>query len=181
MSETDSYVCPSEEDQDQDNASYGGPYINERGDRHSEESSGYHISAQADPSSTNKKYVRRRNPDTHKNVRVEFFPTKTVPNSGIKHAITGIYQSIDGRIFRTGTKDEDLFFSVILATGELGQNAPVLFYDSPEQYERHFFTKLNQTTKDLWMEKKTAALYQFNLRQNREANASVGCGVTLVR
>lgn len=176
MSDTDSYKSPEEDSSefDQESASYGGgPYVNERGDRHSEESSGYHISAQADPSSTNKKYVRRINPDTKKSVRVEFFPTKTVPNSGIKHAITGVLQNLDGRIFRAGTKDEDLFFSVILATGELGQNSPVLFYDSPEQYEWHFFTKVPQKAKDKWTEKKNSALYNLNVEQTREAKSGV--------
>jgi hypothetical protein len=151
-----------------------GQYVNERGDRHSDESSSYHLSEKADPNSKKKKYVRRFNPDLEKNVRVEFFPTNVTPNSGIKHAITGIYQSANGRYFRTGTKDEDLFFSVILATGELvGQHTPVLFYENPEQYERHFFTKLSQQIKNKWAEKNQLALSQYNLRITQEESRGI--------
>jgi hypothetical protein len=160
---------------------YEGKYVNERGDRHSDESSSYHLSEKADPSSKKKKYVRRFNPDLEKTVRVEFFPTNTAPHSLIKHAITGVHQSFDGRVFRTGTKDEDLFFSVILATGELGQNAPVLFYENPEQYERHFFTKLSQKIKTRWTEKYESALFEYNLRKSREESAKTTRGSIVVK
>ena len=174
MSDPDSYKsAPLDDSSEYDGSEYG-QFINERGDRHSEESSGYHISAKIDPSSKNKKYVRRFNPDTKKNVRVEFFPTNTYPNSGIKHAITGTYQYANGRLLRTGTKDEYLFFSVILATGELGPNAPVLFYDSPEQYERHFFAKLSPTIKEKWNQKRNAALLDLNVQAKRDEKEAKG-------
>jgi hypothetical protein len=64
-----------------------------------------------------------------------------------------------------------------LATGELGQTAPVLFYDNPEQYERHFFTKVPQQLKDRWNEKRNTAMFNLRLRQLREANG----GVVLVK
>jgi len=178
MSDTESHKS-SLDDSSEYGPDFEGPYINERGDRHSDESSSYHLSEKADPNSKKKKYVRRFNPDQKKNVRVEFFPTNTGHNSGIKHAITGVYQSAGGRIFRTGTKDEDLFFSVILATGELGQNAPVLFYDNPEQYERHFFTKLPEHVKNRWVEKNRIALFKFN-SQTTESNTQ-SRGVVLVK
>lgn len=152
------------------------PYVNDRGDRYSDESSGYYVSEHVDPSSTNKKHVRRYNPALDKSTRVEFFPTNTSHNSPIKNAITGIYQGNGGRLFRTGTRDEDLFFSVILATGELGQNAPTLFYDSPEQYERHFFSKVSQGIKDKWLEKQNRAIYLLKNQQQkieRDANGGV--------
>jgi hypothetical protein len=53
-----------------------------------------------------------------------------------------------------GSKDEDGLFSVILATGETGQTPLILFYDNPEQYERHFNITLSQTTKERWHKKK---------------------------
>lgn len=185
MSETDSCKSPfddsSEYDPEQDNGSeYDGQYVNERGDRHSEESSGYYFATKADPNSSNKKYVRRINPDTNKSTRIEFFPTSTTPNTPIKNAVTGTYQGVDGRYFRVGTAEEDLFFSVILATGELGQNAPVLFYDNPEQYERHFFTKLSQQAKEKWTEKNNNALFQLKLRQRQSAREANG-GIVLVK
>jgi len=180
MSEIDSYKSEPLDDSSEYGSEYGGPFINERGDRHSEESSGYHISAKVDPSSKNKKYVRRIHPDTKQNVRVEFFPTNTYPNSGIKHAITGTYQYANGKLLRTGSKDEDLFFSVILATGELGQNSPVLFYDSPEQYERHFFAKLSPESKEKWNQKRNVAIFDLDSKTKREEKEAKG-GVILVR
>lgn len=182
MSDTDSNKSPfddsSEYDPDQDGGSeMGSHYVNERGDRYSEESSGYYFATKTDPSTTNKKHVRRINPETKKGVRVEFFTTNTSPNSIIRHAITGTLQGVDRQFFKAGSKDEDLFFSVILATGELGQTAPVLFYDNPEQYERHFFTKVPQQLKDRWNEKRNTAMFNLRLRQLREANG----GVVLVK
>ena len=178
MSETDSYKSPefdnsSEYDPDQDCGSEGDHFVNERGDRHSEESSGYHISAQAEHTSTNKKYVRRIHPVTKKLTRIEFFPTSSTPNSHIKHAMTGMFQSDESGFYRTGSKDEDLMFSVILATGEMGQNAPLLFYDSPEQYERHFFTKVSQQIKDKWFEKKNTAIYNLNRANELQRGGSI--------
>ena len=174
MSVNDSNLSISDDLSESGN-NYEGQYVNERGDRHSEESSSYHLSEKADPSSKKKKYVSRFNPDQEKNVRVEFFPTNTTPNSAIKNAITGAYHSENGRFFRAGTKDEDLFFSVILATGELKDSgvAPVLFYENPEQYERHFFTKISQQTKNKWLEKNRLAYVEYRLRQAREESAAV--------
>jgi len=178
MSETNSYHTDNLDDYSisHDSNNDDAPYVNDRGDHYSDESSGYHVSEKVDPSSTNKKHVRRYNPTLEKKTRVEFFPTNTNHNSPIKNAITGTYQGIGGRLFRAGTRDEDLFFSVILATGELGQNAATLFYDSPEQYERHFFVKVSQDIKDRWLEKHNHAIYMLkNLQQriDREANGGV--------
>lgn len=53
-----------------------------------------------------------------------------------------------------GSKDEDLYFSVVEATGINGRSEGVrLFYDSPEQYESHFHTTLNQSIKERWHNK----------------------------
>lgn len=177
MSETDSYKSQydgsSDSDLDQDGGSEYGQFVNERGDRHSDESSGYHFTTKTDQNASVKRFVRRLNPETKKRVRVEFFPTGTTPNLIIKHAATGKFQGFNNQFFRVGTKDEDLFFSVILATGELGQNMSVLFYDNPEQYERHFFTKVSQKMKDTWNEKKNNAMFHFKLRQSNEDNGGV--------
>jgi hypothetical protein len=134
-------------------------FLNERGDCYYEESSAYRgDQLQIDHASKNKKFVWRVNPDTGKRVRIEFFPTSMTPNSHIKNAMTGIHQFSDSRPFRVGTKDEDLFFTIILATGELGQMPPTLFYDNPEQYERHFFTKLSRELKNDWENKRDHAM-----------------------
>lgn len=52
-----------------------------------------------------------------------------------------------------GSKDEDGLFSVILSTGETGQTPPVLFYDTPEQYENHFSEIVSSATKQRWHKK----------------------------
>jgi hypothetical protein len=166
MSESESYKSPELDDQSEYSIC-DGPYINERGDRHSDESSIYHLSEKADPKSINKKHVRRYNPALNATVRVEFFATNPTPNSFIKHAMSGTIQSSEGRTFRSGTKDEDLFFSTILATGEISGGAPVLFYDNPEQYERHFFTEVPQSIKDRWMEKRNAAIRSLDEKKTR--------------
>lgn len=169
MSEIDSYKSPELDDQSYCSA-YDGPYVNERGDRHSNESSSYHLSEKADPRSTNKRYVSRFNPVLKKNVRVEFFATNPTPNSFIRHAMNGTIQSsAEGRTFRSGTKDEDLFFSTILATGEVSGSAPVLFYDNPEQYERHFFSEVPQQLKDRWVEKRNAAIQLLNAKSSKSS------------
>jgi hypothetical protein len=55
-----------------------------------------------------------------------------------------------------GSKDEDKLFSVILSTGELGQTPQILFYDSPEEYERHFDVRVSGETKQRWNKKRLA-------------------------
>lgn len=89
-----------------------------------------------------------------KNTKIIFFETNSTPNSIIRHAITGARCDP----YRVGTANEDLFFSVILATGELGKNISILFYDNPEQYEMHFHIKLDNESKDLWRKKRDDAL-----------------------
>lgn len=54
---------------------------------------------------------------------------------------------------RYGSKHEDGLFSVILATGETGQTPITLFYDNPEQYERHFRISLSKEAKHRWYKK----------------------------
>ena len=154
-------------------------YDNDRADRYSEETSSYHASVRADPLAKNKKHVKRTriNPETEtrESTRVAFFPTLMVPGAAIKNAISGTLQSSGqgAHYFRVGTSDEDLFFSVVLATGELGQEPMTLFYDSPEQYERHFFTKLSTEIKNSWLDKRDSALHRLKIQQQRASNEGV--------
>jgi len=71
--------------------------------------------------------------------------------SCIRNAETGNFYK-----YKVGSKEEGLFFKVALATGELktknGSN--VLFYDSPEQYEKHLDDEISQNVKQTWHEKK---------------------------
>ena len=73
--------------------------------------------------------------------------------SPIRNAEIGNYYKC-----KVGSKEENLFFKVSLSTGELktknGSN--ILFYDSPEQYEKHLDQEVSQTIKQTWHEKKLA-------------------------
>ena len=71
------------------------------------------------------------------------------PGSTIVNAQTG--QKYPGHF--VGKFDEDLYFKVMLCNGENGPNPVTLFYDSPAQYEKHFYRSVSQKTKDTWFEK----------------------------
>jgi hypothetical protein len=55
----------------------------------------------------------------------------------IRNAMTG--QKYYGH--KVGSRNEDLYFKALHCTGEFGRRDPVvLFYESPEQFERHMTT-----------------------------------------
>lgn len=113
--------------------------------------------------------VIRIDPVKSKRVKVTFFETLLTPNRFIKNAVTGALEAP----FRVGTKDEDLFFSVMLSTGECGQNPPCLFYDSPEQYERHFFTIVSDDAKLRWRERYANAVHERNKQTSKSTESTV--------
>ena len=81
-------------------------------------------------------------------VPVEFYMSRHNVGSLIRDAVSGIKETN----MRMGRIDEDAFFKVKLANGEFGQDCPgSLFYHSPEEYERHFYTTVSQPIKDKWM------------------------------
>jgi len=70
--------------------------------------------------------------------------------SSIRNAITGVYNYSH----KIGSFAEYLYFSVVIATGESKHGEPIiLFYENPEQFERHFFVDVDQETKKRWLEK----------------------------
>ena len=73
----------------------------------------------------------------------------------IRNAETGNYYKI-----KVGSKEEGLFFKVTLSTGELKtrNTSNLLFYDSPEQYEKHIMHDLDDEIKYNWVEKKKLLL-----------------------
>lgn len=81
-------------------------------------------------------------------VPVEFYMSRHNVGSLIRNAVSGIKETN----LRMGRIDEDAFFKVKFANGEFGQDCPGnLFYNSPEEYERHFYTTVSQSVKDKWM------------------------------
>ena len=73
--------------------------------------------------------------------------------SQIRNAETGEYYK-----YKVGTMDEDLFFKVMISTGEVPSGPLTLFYDSPEHYERHHCVFLDNFTKKHWEFKKQSRL-----------------------
>lgn len=82
--------------------------------------------------------------------RISYYNTRNVIGRDIRNAVTGMRQVG----YKVGSRDEDLFFTVTIATGENGTREPhFLYYDDPEQWERHFQTYLPTSTKEDWKAK----------------------------
>jgi hypothetical protein len=96
-----------------------------------------------------------------KNVEIDVYSTNDMPGSMIRDAVTGSRYSQ----FRVGTPNEHLFFKAKIATGEINGDS-LLFFDSPEQYERHFkgVCVVDQIIKEKWTNK-CAEIRARNLRE----------------
>jgi len=66
--------------------------------------------------------------------------------SSIRDAVTGIRNYAH----KVGSASENLYFKTRICSGELGKDAPTLFFESPEQYERHMYAKLDNDAKMKW-------------------------------
>lgn len=96
---------------------------------------------------------------TGSNIYIEYYYTKIVPGALIRNAVTGGYEYG----YRVGSSDENLFFKVIRASGYDGDRDPhMLFYNSPEQYERHFMTTISQDEKERWKLKNLKEVHANN-------------------
>lgn len=69
--------------------------------------------------------------------------------SPIRNAETGEYYK-----YKVGSFDEDLFYKVMICTGEFPSGPLTLFYNSPEHYERHQYTGVDSLHKKRWEERK---------------------------
>jgi hypothetical protein len=97
---------------------------------------------------------------TVKDEIINYHKTSYVPGSQIKNAVTGDYYP-----YLVGSNEEKLLFKVRLSTGEKGTlthmsgnwipESNLLFYDSPEEYERQFYGSLSNATKARWLATKT--------------------------
>jgi hypothetical protein len=112
--------------------------------------------------------------------KITLYATPNIPNAVIVNAVTNTRYNN----YHVGTNDEDMFFSTMLATGECGKEAPLLFYDNPEQYEEHLMTELDMETKRRWYiryydllakaEKKNKVMLTLTPKNISEANAVKG-------
>ena len=66
---------------------------------------------------------------------------------------------------RVGSKDEDLFYKVILATGECksANGSSTLFYCSPQHYMNHLHTETSQDSIEIWNAKRDARLKEMSI------------------
>jgi hypothetical protein len=92
--------------------------------------------------------IEHLNKRGHKTMKVGCYMAGS-PGTTIVNAVTG--QKYPGHF--VGKFDEDLYYKVMLCSGENGPNPVTLFYDSPAQYEKHFSREISQKTKDTWFEK----------------------------
>jgi hypothetical protein len=95
-------------------------------------------------------YENSRRPVT--SVAVHVYETNTTPQHRIRDAVTGVYWSKA----KVGTLAEDQFFKVCWATGHKGRQSPiVLFFHSPEEFERHMLCEVSNDVKLMWRSKQT--------------------------
>lgn len=92
-----------------------------------------------------------------KNKRIYVFPSGVV-GTRIRDAETGEYYPN-----KVGSKDEDLFFKVIISTGECNSAncSNKLFYFSPQHYENHLCTDVHPDKVAEWEAKHDARLKEL--------------------
>ena len=92
-----------------------------------------------------------------KNTKIEIYSSSGTGNS-IRDAETGVYYK-----YLVGSRDEDLFFKVALATGECSSknSSNTLFYMSPTHYMSHMKCEVSQEIIQTWEEKRTARLNEM--------------------
>jgi hypothetical protein len=73
---------------------------------------------------------------------------------------------------KVGSFDEDLYFKVVICTGEntKAREPVVLFYNNPEQFERHHGVVISQEDKTRWYEKRKRQMltYKYNFIYKEE-------------
>jgi hypothetical protein len=100
-----------------------------------------------------------------KNQKIDVYTSGCV-GSRIRDAETGEYFSN-----YVCSKDEDLFFKVMLATGECrsANGSNTLFYASPQHFADHLHYEVSQETISNWEDKRNARLKE--LKSNKKQNA----------
>ena len=115
-------------------------------------------------SNNNTGYIRKkRTPQENLVEYSQFYKTPITRNSYIINAINGNYYP-----YLVGSADEKMLFKVGLSNGqskttkfihnELINEPCVLFYDSPEQFERHFSCIMTEQNKQRWHERRNKYL-----------------------
>jgi hypothetical protein len=93
---------------------------------------------------TDKGYQKIRRMNNGITSNIEMYTTGLTPGTTIRDAVTGArYPGL-----LVGSRNEDQFFK-IKYTGIPGH----LYFFTPDEFERHYKTRLSQTLKDKWAEK----------------------------
>ena len=89
-----------------------------------------------------------------KRSKIEVYTSSGI-GANIRNAASGQYYS-----HKVGSSDEDLFFTVIMATGECRSKngSSTLFYDSPQQYMSHMNSVVSPSLIERWTEKRNDRL-----------------------
>jgi hypothetical protein len=89
----------------------------------------------------------------NENIKIELYSSSSLSKSFIRNAITGIRSQ-----YKVGSKYEDLFFKIKDVARKnqtvLNDLPRKLFYDSPEECERHLHITIPTELKENWMKKK---------------------------
>ena len=93
-----------------------------------------------------------------KKVKIQMYVTSYNPGTMIRDAVSGVRTTG----FRVGSSNEDYFFKVKLATGELGRDAGHLYFETPSQCEKYLRLKLSDAVKQKWKSK-----YELYCKRNK--------------
>lgn len=101
-----------------------------------------------------------------KNKRIKVFTTSGC-GSNIRDAETGEHYSN-----KVGSRDEDLFFKVSIATGECSSanGSNVLFYCSPQHYENHLYSNVEPGIVASWEAKRDTRLKELKFGRKPVSN-----------
>lgn len=96
--------------------------------------------------------------------------TSTGFGSRIRDAETGDYYPN-----KVGTKDEDLFFKVSMATGECrsANGSNILFYCSPQHYQNHLHSEVDPEIISAWEAKRDSRLKELNLERKPQSETII--------
>lgn len=100
-------------------------------------------------------YLKRRR--TFRTVSVPVY-TSGCAGTWIRDAETG-----EECNYKVGSKEEDLFFKVAISTGECtsANKSNTLFFLSPQAYEQHTYSVVDEDVKERWRHKRVRAEKEY--------------------
>lgn len=103
------------------------------------------------------------------NKKIEIY-TSSGTGTRIRDAETGEYYTN-----LVGSKDEDLYFKVTLATGECSSanGSTTLFYNSPQHYANHLMCDIDTQIALKWEDKQNARLSELKREKKHNVNSVV--------